>query len=342
MSRRADPIAVIEAGYQLGGSEAEWLHGVAAALQPLLDTGHGVCAYTFDLNQPSRTWFDNAALLDMSPSFHAMGIALTEQHEASRLMHLDPEPLSSGTEGFRRMFGSHDIGKPWDDFCERSGIGDTVALRTIEPGGRGVCVLSGATDPRTFDRRSRRLWARVSTHLAAARRMRAVLHDDAHAAEDRLEAALTPSGRLAHAEGPARQRLAREALQEAVRRQERARGRMRRQDPEAATEAWSALVTGRWSLVDRFESDGRRYLVARPNEVRVPDPRALTERERVIAHLAALGKTNKLIAYELGLSPSTVATHLAGALRKLGLRSRTELVATLAGMAPSDDHKETA
>jgi DNA-binding NarL/FixJ family response regulator len=68
--------------------------------------------------------------------------------------------------------------------------------------------------------------------------------------------------------------------------------------------------------------------------VRVPDPRALTERERVIAHLAALGKTNKLIAYELGLSPSTVATHLATALRKLGLRSRTQLVATLAGMAP--------
>jgi hypothetical protein len=38
----------------------------------------------------------------------------------------------------------------------------------------------------------------------------------------------------------------------------------------------------------------------------------------------ALGKSNKLIAYELSLSPSTIAIHL--------LRSRTQLVATLAGL----------
>jgi DNA-binding NarL/FixJ family response regulator len=52
----------------------------------------------------------------------------------------------------------------------------------------------------------------------------------------------------------------------------------------------------------------------------------LSERERTIARLAACGKPNKLIAYELGLAQSTVATHLSAALRKLGLASRVEII----------------
>lgn len=97
-------------------------------------------------------------------------------------------------------------------------------------------------------------------------------------------------------------------------------------------EAWSALVSGRWSLIEHFESDGRRYLLARPNEICVVDPRALTERERTVAELASLGKSNELISYELGIASSTVANHLAAAARKLGVGSRTELVSLLAAL----------
>ena len=52
---------------------------------------------------------------------------------------------------------------------------------------------------------------------------------------------------------------------------------------------------------------------------------SLTPRERLIASLAARGYTNKQLAYELRLAPSTVGTHLARVRRKLGLRSRVEL-----------------
>jgi DNA-binding NarL/FixJ family response regulator len=87
-------------------------------------------------------------------------------------------------------------------------------------------------------------------------------------------------------------------------------------------------VDGRWSLVDRFESDGRRFMVAHRNEPDVRDPRALSKRERQVVAFAATGHSNKLIGYELGVSPSSVAKHLGVAARKLGVRSRAELVAT--------------
>jgi DNA-binding NarL/FixJ family response regulator len=85
-------------------------------------------------------------------------------------------------------------------------------------------------------------------------------------------------------------------------------------------------VDGRWSLVDHVEADGRRVVLARRNPPGVRDPRALTARERdVLAHVAQ-GHGNKHVAYALGLSATTVATHLRRALRKLGLRSRRDAI----------------
>ena len=52
----------------------------------------------------------------------------------------------------------------------------------------------------------------------------------------------------------------------------------------------------------------------------------LTEREHQIVALAVLGQHNKLIAYNLGISHSTVRVLMARAARKLGARSRDELI----------------
>jgi DNA-binding CsgD family transcriptional regulator len=104
-----------------------------------------------------------------------------------------------------------------------------------------------------------------------------------------------------------------------------ARGQLRR-GSRAGRELWRALVAARWSLVDHFDADGRRYYVAHRNDPGVADPRALTPRERHVVALAALGRADKLIAYELGLSRSAVAFYLGAARRKLGVGSRTELI----------------
>lgn len=93
-------------------------------------------------------------------------------------------------------------------------------------------------------------------------------------------------------------------------------------------------MDGRWSLVDRIERDGRRYVLARRNAPDVRDPKALTERERAVVAFAALGHQNKLIAYALGLGlcPSAIATELASARRKLRFASRAALVREFAAL----------
>jgi DNA-binding NarL/FixJ family response regulator len=53
---------------------------------------------------------------------------------------------------------------------------------------------------------------------------------------------------------------------------------------------------------------------------------ALTEREREVLQLVALGLPNKQIARRLGISEHTVKFHVAAILAKLGAASRTEAV----------------
>lgn len=78
-----------------------------------------------------------------------------------------------------------------------------------------------------------------------------------------------------------------------------------------------------WTLVAEFAEGDSRYVL-----LRLSNPiDGLTAREREILARAAIGETNKVIAYELGLSDSTVRVHVARACAKLGVETRTEAVA---------------
>ena len=61
-----------------------------------------------------------------------------------------------------------------------------------------------------------------------------------------------------------------------------------------------------------------------------PPSTSLTTREREVAHLVAQGCTNRHIASELSISERTVSTHVGRILKKLELRSRSQLAAWIA------------
>jgi DNA-binding CsgD family transcriptional regulator len=155
---------------------------------------------------------------------------------------------------------------------------------------------------------------------------------------------MRPDGKVEHAEDAAQSPGARDSLRRSVLAYDRARGALRRRDPDEAVAIWQALVAGRWSLVDHFDSDGRRFVIAHRNDPTPPDTRGLTLRERQSLAYAAIGHSNKQIAYELGLAASTVSGHLAQARAKLHLRSLAALreapdegMAVASGRVPGSD-----
>jgi DNA-binding CsgD family transcriptional regulator len=68
------------------------------------------------------------------------------------------------------------------------------------------------------------------------------------------------------------------------------------------------------------------YIVARENVPTPSGPAALTERERQVLRWAKLGHHNKLIAYELGISDSTVRFLITRAAAKLGVHDRVDVL----------------
>jgi DNA-binding CsgD family transcriptional regulator len=95
--------------------------------------------------------------------------------------------------------------------------------------------------------------------------------------------------------------------------------------PERANELWRAFVSGQWLLLAHDFCDGHRRMLT-CYESSKADTELLTARERRAAFLVARGQSFKEVAYELGVAVSTAWSLVGSAVRKLGLRSRVELV----------------
>jgi predicted ATPase/DNA-binding CsgD family transcriptional regulator len=79
------------------------------------------------------------------------------------------------------------------------------------------------------------------------------------------------------------------------------------------------------------DSESRTLAVVGAYEVAAAPPSSLTRREHQIAALVAFGASNKAIAGELSISPTTAARHVANIMAKLGFSSRTQIAAWVAG-----------
>jgi len=94
--------------------------------------------------------------------------------------------------------------------------------------------------------------------------------------------------------------------------------------PEELANAIREVFAGRRYLSAPYSNELIDTYLKRPGGVDPYD--TLTPREREVLHLVAEGLTSGEIAGRLFISPRTAESHRANLMRKLGLRSRTDLV----------------
>jgi len=108
---------------------------------------------------------------------------------------------------------------------------------------------------------------------------------------------------------------------------------------QRVAKAWTGDAAGQapqrsragWTVLEEYERDGFCYQVLRrPLDGDAP---RLTKREEQVLARACEGESNKSIAHDLGLSPSTVGVLLFRAAAKLGAGSRQELIAAYARLS---------
>jgi DNA-binding CsgD family transcriptional regulator len=327
-----DPIDLIESVYSLAGDEQQWLDRLAAVFQPRLPPPPprlGLVAYTYDASRPDRVAIRATSTLGYDAAFAEpvrSRIAMPDSEQAYLAtifrtgfvgtLRQSPDALRRAGLAEARV---QDLQRRVEAACRQLNVRDQFWINAQDPTYFGCAFLVMSKDRSGWHPSEAAAWRRVAAHVSAAFRIRRQFGSRGAVAPDpsAAEAILSPSGSLKHATEPAQGDGVRSALRTAVRARDKARGPLRHRDPEHATELWQALVAGRWSLLDHFDSDGRRFVIAHRNDAAAPDMRGLTPRERQVASHAALGHSNKVIAYALGLSVSTVGVHLARARAKL-------------------------
>ena len=323
-------IAVTEAAYDIEAATSDWLPLVMDASLPLLDRGLGVVGIIGQKPpDPGPLVMETVRVAAGSDDFLLRLISTMQEFRPEEVHRMTDPGVWIVSDLARTETGVLDAWK--SNFQAEDGIG----LIAIDTDGRAIGVLAPTPERMKFAPGERRTWEMMAAHLSAGLRLRLAIAEAAPTPQSEglpkgAEAVIDPrTFKVAERVGRAKQADAAQALRDAAIRIDRARGPLRDDDPQRAIETWWALNRGRWSIVDWFDTDERRFVLAIPNPPHVKDPRGLTERECQVAGYAALGESHKMIAYRLGISRPAVSKALGDAKRKLGVRTQAQLVAKL-------------
>ncbi|MGB0909222.1 MAG: LuxR C-terminal-related transcriptional regulator [Nitrospirales bacterium] len=318
-----DWVGLIEAGYSLEGSDETWAENVLAQAAPLLNRGWWPSIATY---QYTPTNINLEYVGTTGPSF--VTTAIRE--------HVSDLPKGMIDQLYRRGSGIGSVGEVvYPHFPDHQSIvrretqgviGDSLVIPGHTGEGSALALYVGfltETPPTTLERKR---WPLITCHLAAGLRLRSIARSfslDSAA----IEAIFDPAGKVYDLRHTTKEHSVRDRLRAIVRKLDCVRTRAERNNPDETLQKWEGLVDGRWSLVDCFDTDGRRFVVAIKNDPAHPDPRGLTRRERQVAEFIGLGQSTKEISYTLGVSHSAVTNCTARALTKLGLTSLVDLAA---------------
>jgi DNA-binding CsgD family transcriptional regulator len=319
-----------------------------------LDHGLGIVATSF-VRPPGGGGGPELVLRDV----HSRGLAAGswERFEAARSV-LSPEALQAVMPpgGYAGTWTELAKDRPNDCelFLQALGYPDLLGLFAADPNGVGIHISAPLPEATKLSPRLRQCWQMLGAHIATAHRLRHALVEIGRRSQVEptglphdAEAVFDARGfRIVDAVGRAKEASAAVVLRKAARSVDRARGKLRVDDPQRALETWRALVSGRWSMIDWFDTDGRRFVLAVPNPPEVRDPRGLTEQECQVVMYVVLGESSKLIAYRLGLSQARVSALLKSAMYKLGVKNKGALAQKLGplGVPPAgaEDDDESA
>lgn len=314
---------MVEVAYDLESSTRDWLRHGAQRLRDMIPGSYSPWGWRMELGEGAPkildAWIEGVE--DPVTSFQTLHDTMPAAYARA---FFRPGTLSGDVwDNIDRIQATPEMRARVREWLGRLGssLDTPFAFGGFDAFGHGMAI--GVSLPQTKSPKPRllRIQEYIGVHLNTARRLRESLEGTdplAHA-----EAVFESDGRLAHLDTEARD--AREVLTQTVQRIDKARSQAER-DRHESLELWQGLSAGRWSLIDRIDTDGRRYYVAVANPPQGVEARALSALEQRIVAMAVAGEPNKIIGYALGLAPSTIAGKLSEAMRKLGVPSRIDLI----------------
>lgn len=311
MSKR-DLLQIVDAAYAEAPDEEQWLRGVLEAALPALERGLGVCAFICTLAERPRI-----VRLVHSPGGEVLRICVDAIFERlpPRVLH-ECFTQDGGATLSERLQGHVASAADVRAQLASHGAADALCVVASDSAGSSLVLCALLPTPSALTASERRTWLQIALHSSAGLRLRGTPRRDAD-----LSLELS---RRHDARAPALDKSARAALRQAARALDRRRSEAL-SDPNVALALHRAVEVGHWSLVDRFDADGRHFLLLCRSAGGTASSAMLSGRECQATALAARGYSNKRIAYALGLSTGSVSTLLYRAARKWGAGSRTLL-----------------
>jgi DNA-binding CsgD family transcriptional regulator len=189
----------------------------------------------------------------------------------------------------------------------------------------GVLISLARPTGATIPQGARRALISLAGHIIPGRRLRD--HFNAPGRPLPVTAATAfppPKDRALQGDGEPTLARARQNLQLAARDIERA-GATLRDGTGRILRPLGGVASANCFLVDHFESDGKRFIVALENAPLTSTLSALSPAERTVVAHAARGLSTKEVGYALGITDSTVRVLIMRAARRCGVKTRGDL-----------------